>query len=364
MYEILKEYAPSFYKQGEVYCAALLCSDIRLPDSQIDELEKRISELSSKLLIFRNQDKGFVLFGREKDDNSLRCLMTDAAVFVNRYIQEQYKTEIAFLIGTNVTDCAGIHFSYEKALDLKEFLYLQRENHLYVWDDYYKSRQEISLPSYENDYEKNVLMAVQSNLIGEIKECVYAVIADARREWYRKPRVISIYQSTLLFVVNAFQKIGIGDNGLFDKARQAVEGLYQSTCITEMMQITLEFLLSAAEIRNADRESYGERQAALAVEYIDRHFDDCDLTMTVLCKKLAISVSYFSTAFKDYTGKTFVEVLTDRRLKEAKMMLSTSDLKTYEIAERCGYRDSSYFSALFKKNTCMTPKEYAKEHRK
>ena len=82
--------------------------------------------------------------------------------------------------------------------------------------------------------------------------------------------------------------------------------------------------------------------------------------MPKLCEDLAISVSYFSSAFKLYTGKTFIEFLTERRIEEAKMLLSHSNLKIYEIALKCGYRDSGYFTSIFKKNVHMTPKEYAR----
>lgn len=56
---------------------------------------------------------------------------------------------------------------------------------------------------------------------------------------------------------------------------------------------------------------------------------------------------------------TFVEALTKKRMEKAMELLENTSLKTYEVAEKCGYNDANYFSAIFKKATEKTPKEYA-----
>ena len=71
-----------------------------------------------------------------------------------------------------------------------------------------------------------------------------------------------------------------------------------------------------------------------------------------------MSASYFSTMFKQHTGKTFVEYLTGRRIEKAKELLKFTDLKNYEIASKIGYADPNYFSVLFKKMTGDSPTEY------
>ena len=80
-----------------------------------------------------------------------------------------------------------------------------------------------------------------------------------------------------------------------------------------------------------------------------------------VCKdgnEVFLSTSQFSALFKAQTGKTFVEYLTDHRIQEACRLLKTTDLRTYEIAERVGYSDGRYFSHVFKKATGVTSSEY------
>ena len=94
------------------------------------------------------------------------------------------------------------------------------------------------------------------------------------------------------------------------------------------------------------------------VEYIGAHYADCDLKLPDLLEHLGVSRSYFSTVFKEKTGQSFVEYLTNLRMEKAKEYLRETGLCTYEIADRIGFADPHYFSLTFRRRTGMTPKQY------
>ena len=96
----------------------------------------------------------------------------------------------------------------------------------------------------------------------------------------------------------------------------------------------------------------------MAVEYIGAHYADCDLKLPDLLEHLGVSRSYFSTVFKEKTGQSFVEYLTNLRMEKAKEYLRETGLCTYEIADRIGFDDPHYFSLTFRRRTGMTPKQY------
>lgn len=64
-----------------------------------------------------------------------------------------------------------------------------------------------------------------------------------------------------------------------------------------------------------------------------------------------------SKVFKQVTGMNFIDYLTALRIDKAKELLSDSDMKVNEIAERIGFQPS-YFIRLFKKFENMTPGQY------
>ena len=84
-----------------------------------------------------------------------------------------------------------------------------------------------------------------------------------------------------------------------------------------------------------------------------------DLTLDLLSKKYALSRSHFSKLFKQVTGVGLNEYINITRISAAQNMLSKSNLSITEVASACGFNDSNYFAAVFKKIKGITPKKYS-----
>ncbi len=95
-----------------------------------------------------------------------------------------------------------------------------------------------------------------------------------------------------------------------------------------------------------------------AINYIDTHYADETISLDCVAQKVNISPNYFSAMFSQEVGQTFVEYLTGKRISEAKRMLRQTDMRSSQIAFAIGFRDSHYFSFVFKKVTGSTPSEY------
>jgi two-component system response regulator YesN len=82
------------------------------------------------------------------------------------------------------------------------------------------------------------------------------------------------------------------------------------------------------------------------------------LTLEMISQHVNLSVTYLCSIFKDATGKTINEYITDCRIHRAKRFLETTNMHINEIALASGYSSSSYFIKAFKKSTSVTPHEY------
>ena len=69
-------------------------------------------------------------------------------------------------------------------------------------------------------------------------------------------------------------------------------------------------------------------------------------------------MAYLCREFKDYTGKTVVAYLVERRIQAAIWKLREDNEKILSIALGCGFNDLAYFNRVFKKITAMTPSQY------
>ncbi len=83
-------------------------------------------------------------------------------------------------------------------------------------------------------------------------------------------------------------------------------------------------------------------------------------TRDELAAKAGMSVSTLTRAFKRFTGDSPIDYLIKLRIKKSCSLLAASDLSISEIAQKCGFSDSNYFTRQFNKHTNISPRQYRK----
>ena len=137
-------------------------------------------------------------------------------------------------------------------------------------------------------------------------------------------------------------------NQIVEKAEDTENLRYQiGNLFTETMQL---------------RDSHSKKKYSELLEdakaFIDENYKHDEMSLNTVAAQVNISPSYFSTIFSSEMGQTFVEYLTHVRLEKAKELLMCSNMRTAEIGYEVGYKDSHYFSYIFKKVVGCSPKEY------
>lgn len=77
-----------------------------------------------------------------------------------------------------------------------------------------------------------------------------------------------------------------------------------------------------------------------------------------------MSKSAFSANFKKAMGCSYLEYVTDLKIRQACALLLTTDATVFDIQNRAGYRDTKSFYHAFRRYTGMTPTEYKVSHQK
>lgn len=94
-----------------------------------------------------------------------------------------------------------------------------------------------------------------------------------------------------------------------------------------------------------------------AIKYIKDNYKN-KLDLQTVADHLYISSWYLCKILKKEVGNSFIELLNEVRIQEAKNLLISSNYKVYEITEMVGYSDTPYFSKTFKKHVGITPNQY------
>lgn len=109
------------------------------------------------------------------------------------------------------------------------------------------------------------------------------------------------------------------------------------------------------ETQKPSDEVYGRLQEAR--RYIDEHYYE-KIGLENVAGYVDLSPYYFSKLFKEQNRVSFIDYLTEIRIRSGKELLRQSHLNLKEICFRIGYHDPNYFSRVFKKVTGCSPKAY------
>ncbi|KRE59904.1 response regulator [Paenibacillus sp. Soil750] len=109
-----------------------------------------------------------------------------------------------------------------------------------------------------------------------------------------------------------------------------------------------------SEYRNHERIDVLEA----AIQYIDEHLFEDELSLEKVAGKLGLTPTYFSHYFKKHTNETFVQHRMRKRIDRAKQLLAVPHYKIIDIVAEVGYESYPHFTRVFKKATGYSPTEY------
>ena len=99
-----------------------------------------------------------------------------------------------------------------------------------------------------------------------------------------------------------------------------------------------------------------------ALRYMAAHYTE-DISLDAVAGRIGISPSYLSRLFSAEQGKSFVECLTELRMRSAVELARETRLSIREIAQRTGYSNTTYFCRVFKKHAGCTISELRERRR-
>lgn len=106
---------------------------------------------------------------------------------------------------------------------------------------------------------------------------------------------------------------------------------------------------------NAQREYSAYTKAVL--EYIRSHLFE-PISAEVLSSEIGLNIRSMASYFKKDIGMNIADYITQRRLEEAKTLLTATDLPIVQISEYLCFSSQSYFGKKYKEYWGITPKKY------
>ncbi len=211
---------------------------------------------------------------------------------------------------------------------------------------------------FEENIPEIVLLDINMPIINGLE--VAKIIKQ--RAPYTKIAIITGYDY-FDYAVTAL-KIGVEDYILKPISRQDVQDVLNKLIkgykyILEQRQLQEAVTSILNETTNTEEHNTNEASyKAIILEYLSEHVFDPTFSLTELAEHVRLNPNYLSGVFKSNFGIAFQDYVMNMRLERAKILLLSTEMKNYEIADAIGMEDVNYFGVRFKSKFGVSPKQY------
>jgi AraC-like DNA-binding protein len=150
-------------------------------------------------------------------------------------------------------------------------------------------------------------------------------------------------------------------------AQMLAESRGELVCRDEVIRARMLLLLVLVCRRHAQRlaqvaamqpQRRSRRDALARVARYCRDHLDRRIALADAAAAADLSPTYLAHLLKKETGKSFLDLLTERRMERARELLAHTEARVAEIAAAVGFDDEAYFARRFRQCVGQSPREY------
>lgn len=244
-----------------------------------------------------------------------------------------------------VTSLAGCHEAYQEAVDAISYARQTESSVRYISDEERTTDFDMEhILSFVTEIENLIRGASEQELKDYLEELFETFRIQKSSPIELKFLLLQLFSSVtrIVYTVSGWEE--------FIQRLNFYDGMLQET-----KEYFIQFCLSARELICSQKKKSGQILCDKALQIIETQYSNPELSLVSVSNEINISPNYLSSLIKKYTKKTFVDLLTQKRMKVAKQLLLYTTMKIREISKKCGYSDQHYFSYCFKKSAGVSP---------
>lgn len=169
------------------------------------------------------------------------------------------------------------------------------------------------------------------------------------------------FKHVLMSVLDDFSVSFEKDDSSFEQLMDYLGQIDNCQNVQLLKTAFLGFLSDLCHRLSYNRKNSNQDAALNAKDYIDRNFQNPDLSLRMLAERVGLSSAYLGKVFTAVTTYTFNDYLNNVRTARAAELLTTTKLPVSKISEEVGILNTNYFYSVFKKRYGVTPSAYRKD---
>lgn len=135
----------------------------------------------------------------------------------------------------------------------------------------------------------------------------------------------------------------------------ASEILVEATAASLLVELARHFRMARVASEPGSKLSTGQFKV---IEDLIKSSMGALPTLRQMATECGLSHRHLTRTFKNTTGRTLSEYITEVRVDQAKQLLAKRDALIKTVAYECGFQSQSAFAAAFRKATGFSPRQY------
>jgi two-component system response regulator YesN len=331
--------------------AAKISSETELLRFAVYNIVHEIFELEQGGIVFRTRDERIgIIFPGE-----MPYLILAVQKYAEQAVQciEKYvRVRVSIGIGRPYEAMEELSKSYAEAVSALDYRFMVGKNKIISIEDIVHGKGQLQV--HHAEWERKLIAALKTGN----KELFAKLLSDWMHELRASQSSVDrcyIYvQRFLVSIIQLFEDSG-------HDALEAADILGQVRAYQTLDEVKVWLESLCLQLFEQVMVKMAQDVDSLLIRsevYILENYHNENLSLNDVAQHVYMSMNYFSGLFKQKKGQSFIEYVTWIRLAKAKELLTSTNLKAYEIAAMIGYSDPQYFSVIFKRHHGMTPKEY------
>lgn len=284
-----------------------------------------------------------------------------ATALLKRLIAAQRnKLELCCGIGEEVADLSDINASFvssQKALNYRFFA--QKD----IYDIAEFQNRETALGFPFDAFQEQVISLICSKDLEKLRLYLAEHTRNIFRHFQDKNTLLLSFFPLLHNIVDFMEEINVD---VTETRAEIVDSLSRPDTFSSSESFFDWMYGICARLVEGIRYSisaYHTRLCNQTTRYIRANYQSQELCLDEIAAHVNISPAYLSMIFKKYEGQNISDVILQLRMEKAKNQLAYSSLPIKAISQNAGYANQYYFSAMFKKQTGLTPSQFRDRQR-
>ncbi|MEK4061981.1 MULTISPECIES: helix-turn-helix domain-containing protein [Paenibacillus] len=292
-----------------------------------------------------------VVLLQPKDDNSGH-LREDAGKLI-AILSDVLKISVSIGIGEPVSAISQAARSYsESELALSYRLY---EGYGHVREFSAKeSKYEEGGAAADDAWRLEVLHALKSFDAATALQWVRKWSADTRKKAVQPQKVVRVVDDLIGEILNVATS---GGHPLPAELADYTWHQVMTMDLSDIEEMLCSIVIHMSGVLEVHRQSKEYLMVQELIRYMESHLQD-NIGLQDIAAHVKMGVSSVSTIFKEETGTTLYDYLTNLRIDKACELLQGSSLRIAEIALRVGYQNENSFIRAFRKIKSVTPGKF------